>query len=262
MPMMFRQFGWSLAALVALAWLPLPAGAGERFDQSHALLGRVLSNFVANARVDYAALKTSPGDLDRYLSDVAALTPDEFAKWPEPDRLALLLNLYNAQTLRLIIDHYPLKSIRDIGLLPGAAWRRSIVRFGGEVMSLDHLEHEVIRGRYDEPRIHFAVVCAAVSCPPLRNEPYVGARLSEQLDDQARTFLADSGKNRYDGAAETLWLSAIFDWYKNDFTKPAGSLEAYVKPFLPAEVANAMGTARQLKVRFLDYDWALNEDRR
>jgi hypothetical protein len=259
--MTFRQLGWLPATLVACAWSPLPAGAAEGFDQSHALFGRVLSNFVANARVDYAALKTSPGDLDRYLSDVAVLTPEEFAKWPEPDRLALLLNLYNAQTLRLIIDHYPLKSIRDIGLLPGAAWRRSIVRFGGEVMSLDRLEHEVIRGRYDEPRIHFAVVCAAVSCPPLRNEPYVGARLGEQLDDQTRTFLADAEKNRYDAATESLWLSAIFDWYQDDFTKPAGSLEAYVKPFLPAEVAAATGRARQLKVRFLEYDWALNEVR-
>jgi hypothetical protein len=162
----------------------------------------------------------------------------------------------------LIIDHYPLKSIRDIGLLPGAAWRRSVVRFEGELMSLDHLEHKVIRARYDEPRIHFAVVCAAVSCPPLRSEPYVGARLSEQLDDQARKFLADPEKNRYAAAAGELWLSPIFDWYRDDFTKPAGSLEAYVKPLLPAEITAAMGRAPKVEVRFLDYDWALNELRR
>ncbi len=262
MIMMLHRISWSIATVVALAGLVPPSGAAEGFDQSHALFGRVLSNFVANARVDYAALKASPGELDQYLADVAAVVPRDFASWPESDRLALLLNLYNAQTLRLIIDHYPLKSIREIGLLPGAAWRRSVVRFGGEVLSLDHLEHEVMRARYDEPRIHFAVVCAAVSCPPLRSEPFVGARLGAQLDDQARRFLADPEKNRYAAAAGELWLSAIFDWYREDFTKPAGSLEAYVKPFLPAEVAAVMGRAAKLEVRFLEYDWALNELRR
>ena len=233
--------------------------AAAPFDRAHPRFARVLSNFVANARVDYARLKEAPGDLDAYLTEVADVKPDEFSKWSKPERLALLLNLYNAQTLRLIIDHYPVASIRSIGVLPGAAWRQLIVRFGGQVMSLEHLEHEIIRAEYGEPRIHFALVCAARSCPPLRPEPFVAARLSEQLDDQARLFLATKEKNRFDTVENVLWLSAIFDWYKGDFTKSGGTLESFVKPFLPEESAAALGRATKVKVRFTDYDWALND---
>jgi hypothetical protein len=244
---------------IALAVFANAALAAAPFDQTHSGFARVLSNFVSNARVDYAGLKAAPVDLDAYLTEIAAVKPGEFTQWPKEDRLALLLNLYNAQTLRLIIDHYPLKSIRSIGILPGAAWRQLIVRFGGQVMSLEHLEHEIIRAEYDEPRIHFALVCAAVSCPPLRPEPYVAARLTAQLGDQTRQFLATKEKNRFDAKEGVLWLSAIFDWYKSDFTKPAGSLENYVKPYLPAESAATLSRAKKVKVRFTNYDWTLND---
>jgi hypothetical protein len=211
--------------------------------------------------VDYAGLTKSPEILNRYLLAIASVPPEEFANWKREDRLALLLNLYNAQTLRLIVDHYPLKSIRSIGLLPGAAWRKVIVRFGGQVMSLDHLEHEIIRKGYNEPRIHFALVCAAVSCPPLRAEPYVGDQLDRQLNDQARQFMAQSEKNRFEAGTGTLWLSAIFDWYGDDFAE-TGSLVDYVQPFLPDEARAALKEADDVKVRFTDYDWALNEWKR
>jgi hypothetical protein len=251
-----------LSFLPGLLLVPGGAPAAEPLDQGHALFGRVLSNFVANAAVDYAGLKASPADLDDYLSQVASLPPETFAKGSKEQRLALLLNLYNAATLRLIIDHYPLKSIRSIGVLPGAAWRKPCVRFGGEVMSLDHLEHQIIRGEYDEPRIHFALVCAAVSCPPLRAEPYVAGRLDEQLDDQARTFLAATDRNRFDPAKDELWLSPIFDWYQGDFVPEGRSLAEYVKPFLPPEQAAALGRADAVKVRFTDYDWSLNDQKK
>jgi hypothetical protein len=102
-------------------------------------------------------------------------------------------------------------------------------------------------------------VCAARSCPPLRSEPYVAARLSAQLDEQARLFLATKEKNRYDARKNVLWLSASFDWYKGDFTKSGGTLESYVKPFLPAESAAALGRATKVTIRFNDYDWTLND---
>ncbi len=242
-----------LAALTA-------RGAGS-FDQSHARLGGVLAAVVQNGRVDYAKLKAAPDELDSYLKEIAAVPAAEFARWPEADRLALLINLYNAQTLRLIINHYPLKSIRSIGTLPGAAWRELIVRQGGRIMTLDHLENKVIRVEYNEPRIHFALVCAAVSCPPLRGEPYTGARLDAQLAEQTTAFLATSELNRYDAATGTLYLSPIFKWYAEDFTKPAGSLAAYVKPFLPAAQRTALTDPAKVKVKFTDYDWALNAQR-
>ncbi|MBI5771190.1 MAG: DUF547 domain-containing protein [Verrucomicrobia bacterium] len=238
------------------------AEAAGPFDQSHARFARVLGAVVQDARVDYAKLKASPAELDGYLQDVAAVPAAEFARWPEADRLALLINLYNAQTLRLIIDHYPLASIRSIGMLPGAAWREPVVRQGGLIMTLDHLENKVIRVQFREPRIHFALVCAAVGCPPLRAEPYVGARLNDQLDDQARRFLGAKEKNRFDPATGTLNLSPIFKWYAEDFTAAAGSVAAYVKAFLPEAQRQALSDPAKVKVTYTDYDWALNELKR
>jgi hypothetical protein len=247
-----RAACWTLLAVLLGA---VPARA---FDQTHARWGRVLDAFLSSNRVDYAGLKANPAELDAYLAEVAAVPAADFAQWPRADRLALLLNLYNAATFKLIADHHPVKSIRSIGTLPGAAWRMPVVRLGGQLMTLDHLEHQIIRAEYAEPRIHFALVCAAVSCPPLRPEPFTGAKLEAQLDDQTRLFLADTAKNRFDAAAGTLHLSPIFTWFKEDFTAGDTKLESWVKPFLPADAARALGAARRVKVKFTDYDWALN----
>ena len=247
-----------LLMVLLLLLPPFPARADEPFDQTHVRFTRVLAAVVNDARVDYAKLKADPADLDAYLKTVASVPAAEFARWSEADRLALLINLYNAQTLRLIVNHYPVKSIRSIGLLPGAAWRELNVRFGGNIMTLDHLENNIIRVNYQEPRVHFALVCAAIGCPPLRSEPFRGARLNEQLDDQARRFLATPEKNRFDAAKNTLHLSPIFKWYAEDFNQPAGSLARYVKPFLPEAQRTALSDPDKVKVRFTDYDWALN----
>mgnify|MGYP001611975455 CR=1 FL=1 len=244
---------------VAVALIAVTAHAAGAFDHTHARFARVLDAAVKEARVDYAKLKAAPAELDGYLKDVAAVPAAEFARWGEADRLALLLNLYNAQTLRLITDRYPLPSIRSIGVLPGAAWRERIVRQGGQILTLSHLENKIIRVDYREPRIHFALVCAAAGCPPLRSEPYVGVRLNEQLDDQTRRFLASSEKNRFDVATSTLHLSPIFKWYEQDFIAPAGSLAAYVKPFLPEAQRDALADPAKVKMRYTDYDWALND---
>jgi len=245
-------------SLISVIFATSSVRSADAFDMTHSRLGRVLAAVVRDAKVDYAKLKADPAELDAYLAEIAAVPAAEFARWPESDRLALLINLYNARTLRLIVDHYPLKSIRSIGALPGAAWRGLIVRQGGQLMTLSHLENRVIRVEYDEPRIHFALVCAAVSCPPLRSEPYTGAQLHAQLEDQARVFLAMAEKNRYDAATGTLYLSPIFKWYAEDFTKPAGSLAAYVKPFLPEPQRSALSDPVKVKVKYTDYDWALN----
>ncbi len=235
------------------------SSVAETFDQSHGRYARVLASTVKDGRVDYAKLKAAPAELDAYLKEVGTVSASDFAKWSKGDRLALLLNLYNAQTLRLIVDNYPLKSIRSIGTLPGAAWRGLIVRFGGQMMSLEHLENKIIRPDYKEPRIHFALVCAAVSCPPLRGEPFVGSRLDEQLDDQARKFLGNAESNRFDAAKNTLQLSQIFEWYKADFIGSAGSIANYVKPFLPKAQRDALTDPAKAKVQFIDYDWSLND---
>jgi len=245
--------------ILSVLLIARPEGTAAEFDQAHARFAGVLKTHVKNARVDYAGLKADPSGLDAYLNELASVRLEDFKTWTQAQRLALLLNLYNAQTLRLIVDHYPLTSIRKIGILPGAAWRIENVRFGGNVVSLDHLEHEIIRKDFDEPRIHFALVCAALSCPPLRSEPYVGDKLDQQLDDQAKLFLETPEKNRFDVGSNTLWLSPIFEWYEADFTKSADTLKNYVQPFLPEPARKALKQATEVTVKFNDYDWSLNE---
>lgn len=237
----------------------LALGADTPPPFRHEPLGRVLRAFVRDARVDYAALRARPTDLDQYLDQVAVMPRKDFHRRSREERFALLINLYNAATLRLIVDHYPVAGIREIGLLPGAAWRKQVVRFGGGRMSLDHLEHQILRPEYRDPRLHFALVCAAKGCPPLREEPYLPERLEEQLQDQAHRFLADTGKNRFEVSTATLWLSPIFEWYSPDFTAAGGSLVAYVRPLLPAETGAALAAVPEPRVRFTPYDWSLNE---
>lgn len=248
-----------LLALVFLGQHLSPPARSAEPPFRHDTFGRVLRECVKEAQVDYGLLKARPGDLDAYLDQVAAVRPEVFARWPESDRLALLINLYNAQTLRLMVDHYPIASIRKIGLLPGSAWRKKVVRWGGQVISLDDLEHEIIRKEYREPRIHFALVCAARGCPPLRDEPFVPDRLDEQLQDQGRRFLSETDKNRVEASTGTLWLSPIFEWFAADFTAGGLSVAEYVKPMLPEAARKELEAMGEPRIRFTDYDWSLND---
>ena len=160
----------TLLAVFAVLLNCATSSAAEGLVPLHSRFDGLLKKHVNDARVDYAALKAHPEELDGYLDDLAKISPAAFGKLPKSDRLACLLNLYNAATLKLITDHYPLTSIRNIGVLPGAGWRDLRVRFGGQIMSLEHLENKIIRAEYREPRIHFALVGAAIGCPPLRSE--------------------------------------------------------------------------------------------
>jgi hypothetical protein len=157
--------------------------------------------------------------------------------------------------VRLVAGAYPIASIRDLT----EPFKRPIVSLpalGSSPMSLDALENELIRKRFSEPRVHFALVCAAVDCPPLRNEAFVGRKMEQQLEEQARLFIGDPHKNRFDATAKVLELSAIFDWFRADFEK-AGSLRAFVAKHLGDGVY-----APGVVVRFRDYDWGLNDARR
>lgn len=245
-----------LCTLVLGLAILAPQAAGGGFDQTHAVFNCVLAEFVRDARVDYAALKARPEDLNRYLGTVAAVTRTEFKRWGEPEQIAFLSNAYNAYTLRLIINHYPIKSITDIGGFFKGPWDQPVVRLFGETLTLNTLEHQILRVDYAEPRLHFVLVCAAKGCPPLRSEAYVGARLEEQLVDQARLFLADSAKNRVVAADRTVYLSPIFKWYGSDFERKRGSVLAALKPYWPG---NSGGLVKgDFKMRYTKYDWSLN----
>ncbi len=256
-------------AAAGLALAPAPSGAAgpAAFDHGpwDTLLGahvRVLRGG-RESRVDYEGFQADRARLAAYLDALAAVERGTFDDWPPSGQLAFLINAYNAWTVELILRERPVDSIRDIGWLPGAAWRRRIVSLFGERRSLDDVEHGMIReaGRYDEPRIHFAVNCAAVGCPALRAEAYAGARLEAQLEDAARLFLADPSRNRFEDGR--LHLSPLFDWYEEDFgRRDAGSVRGFVArrgEALGLDAAQRERVARgEAPVRYTRYDWALN----
>lgn len=248
----------SRAFRAAVVWIAVAVPLARAFDHSHVELTGMLRGAVSDEAVDYRALRANPAALDGYLDRLAAVTAGEFDGWAATDRLAFLINLYNAATLRLIVDHYPVKSIRSIGLLPGSAWKRDVVRLFGRKVSLDHVEHEIIRKQYRDARVHFALVCAAKGCPPLRAEAYVGVRLNAQLDEQGRAFLGTRAKNRVDVTARTLHLSPLFKWFAGDFEAEAGSVPAFVAAFLPNEQSQAV-RGGGFTVAYTDYDWSLND---
>ncbi|NNE91132.1 MAG: DUF547 domain-containing protein [Verrucomicrobiales bacterium] len=225
------------------------AGPVRGFDHSN--LDAVLKKYVdSKGMVDYAGLQKNRSELDSYLKSTAAVTEKEFKGWNENEQLAFLMNVYNAETLQLIIDHYPVKTIKKIGPLIGTPWDVKSVELFGDTTTLNKLEHGILREDYDEPRLHFAIVCAAMGCPPLRTEAFTAAKLDEQLDDQARVFLSQANKNRVEG--DTLYLSPIFKWFDGDFEKGGKSVQDYVNPWFKADTS-------RLKVKYTDYDWDLNK---
>ena len=145
--------------------------------------------------------------------------------------------------------------------MPGAAFRERFIplqSLRGQVLSLNDIEHEILRKELGEPRIHFAIVCASKSCPELRSEAYRAKTLDEQLTQAARSFISDPSKNRFDAAARTLRLSPIFDWFRADFERSSASLPAFVARYAEPAVATALSSGGEVRIEFLDYDWSLN----
>jgi hypothetical protein len=246
-------------------------GAAAEFDQTYAGYDAVLKRFVADGRVDYKGLKSDSDALVHYLDSTAGVPEAEFKAWAQPERLAFLINLYNAATLKLIIDHYPVQSIKDIGGIFKGPWSQSIVRLLGKTITLDNLEHDIVRKQYNEPRIHMALVCAAKGCPLLRNEAYTAQRLNEQLDEASRHYLLSSKGLRIDPSNRVVYFSSIFKWYGEDFVTgflpPSGfsglakterAVANFCSGYLPATDSDYL-KAGGYSVKYLDYDWSLNE---
>ena len=220
-----------------------------------------------STQVDYAALAKDKSELDGYLSALAAIDTATFAGWNNDRQLAFLINAYNAYTLALIIEHYPdIGSIRDIGGFFSSPWKQAFAPLLGKTRTLDNIEHGLIRGdnKYQEPRIHFAVNCASIGCPALREEAYTEAKLSQQLESQTQRFLSDNSRHYIEG--NTLKVSKIFDWYRDDFEAPwrgatslNGFLLLYVSAFDLTEAQQRALRAGTLNIGFSDYDWALND---
>lgn len=271
---------------VAAVVLTLPiACAHALFDHQHrtwdALLKKhvVLVNEGTASRVRYEGFVRDRAALKAYLDSLAEVTSAEFNTWTKAQRMAFLINAYNAFTIEKILTRYPdIHSIWDFGKLFGNPFKDEFFMLFGEPFSLDRIEHGMLRkpGAYDEPRVHFAVNCASVGCPMLREESYVGTRLESQLEEQTRRFLSDRTRNRFDRAASRLEVSQIFKWYEVDWTSgyrgfasdavPLHSREqffaAYADLLADTEQDRDLIRARKAPLAFLDYDWSLNGAKR
>jgi len=203
--------------------------------------------------VDYKGFQRDSTALNAYLEQLSNNSPQE--TWTRQEQLAYWINAYNAYTVKLILDYYPVSSIRDIGskiFIPfiSSPWDIKFIKIGGKKYDLNNIEHSIIRKEFDEPRIHFAVVCAAYSCPKLRNEAYIPEILDQQLDDAARNFINNPENNIIH--MNEVQLSKLFSWYKGDFTK-SGDLLDFISKY------SDIKPQPNAKINYLDYDWSLNE---
>jgi len=268
-PRIRRVLNVVLVCLAALGAVASPAASAAAFDHAHAQWDALLKQHVAwtdgghASRVDYRGFGADHTALRSYLAGLSAVARSEYDSWTRQQRLAFLIDAYNAFTVELILTKYPdLTTIRDLGSFVRSPWKKKFFMLLGVEMSLDDIEQGTIRARgaFDEPRIHMAVNCASIGCPALRPEAFVDTRLDAQLDDSVRRFLGDRTRNRVDGGV--LRVSKIFDWYAADFSNKAGSVAKWLAGYaaqLADDAANqqAVRDAR-LKLEYLDYDWSLN----
>jgi hypothetical protein len=239
---------------------------------SHDAFDRVLQRYVdEEGRVDYTALAQQPADLDRYYDLLAAYSPDATpALFPSRQHeLAYWINAYNGGAMRAVLQHYPIASVADVdGWLPGKVGFFLLQRltFGGATTSLYYLENGVVRERYRDPRVHFALNCASGGCPRLPRTAFNGPELDAQLDREARRFVAEPRNVRVDHAERAVYLSSIFTWYESDFIdwpplggRPGVTLLDYVLLYSAPEQAAELRRASGYDVRFVPYDWSLND---
>ncbi len=246
--------------------LMLAMAPAQAFD--HATWNELLEKHVSWVRggdaaaVDYEGFAQDRDELKRYLAQLSDLEQDRYDEMNRDQKLAFLINAYNAFTVELILRHYPeIDSIKEIGNLFRQPWDIEFFELLGEERKLNELEHKMIRVWFDEPLIHFVVNCASVGCPALRPEALTGEHLDRQMHDSARRFLGDASRNRFDAEEDELQVSPIFDWYGKDFKASGG-----VKGFL-ANYAEQLSDNKETRLRirngnydleYTSYDWDLN----
>lgn len=258
--------------IVAMLLMIVPVTAhAQSFD--HTAWDDLLKRHVVVVRggvasqVRYDGMARDRAALTGYLSAAGRVSRATFDGWSKPDQLAFLINVYNAATVELILTGYPrIKSIKDLGGFIQGPWSKPFITLLGKTVTLDDIEHGLIRGsgRYNDPRIHFAVNCASIGCPALARAAYRGATIDAQLDAAARGFLSDRSRNRADGNG--VAVSSIFKWYRGDFEKGwrgARTLSAFFALYADSLGLNpalaAKAKAGQLSISFLAYDWQLNK---
>ena len=244
----------------------------QGFDQSHKAWDALVKKHVllvagGNAsQVRYAEFAKDRAALSGYLAALSGVAEGEFKGWSKAQQMAFLINAYNAFTVELILANYPVKSIKDIGSdLFSNRWKKKFFKLLGQDSYLDQVEHEMLRkpGAYNEPRVHFAVNCASIGCPMLREEAFAAERLEAQLEEQTRRFLSDRSRNRF--ANGRLEVSEIFKWFKEDWTSGYRGIQSreqffatYAKLFSDDPAQQQLIAESKAPISHLDYDWTLN----
>ncbi|MGY0564810.1 MAG: DUF547 domain-containing protein [Paraglaciecola chathamensis] len=272
----------TVSGLVITLFSPVLHAA--EFDHRYTNFDQLLTQVVQTSadkkqtRVNYQRLSVKSDILQRSLNAFSAVSKSQFDGWDEQQQLSFLINAYNGFTLKLIIDNWDefkqgdADSIRDLGSLFTTPWEKKFFTLFNEKHNLDDIEHEMVRKWFKEPRIHAALVCAAVSCPPLRDEAFVASALTTQLDSQMQRFLADNSRNeiKINGQEGEASLSSIFKWYRGDFEKGQQGfhslfdlLSTYSEALVEGD-DNAQAQRNLLKsadypITFKDYDWRLND---
>ncbi len=232
----------------------LPSASKEQVIESfdHGDFNALVKKYTRDGWVDYEGLRGKADKLDRYITSLAEVSLDGMGRNEE---LALLLNAYNAFTLRLILDYYPVASIMDIP--KEKRWEDVRWKIGGHTWSLDQIEHEHIRPQFADPRVHFALVCAATGCPPLRAEAYTGARIEEQLEDQARKVHNSDRWLRLDAETGDLYLTQLYEWYREDFGTDDAAIIAHAARY-HAPLKTFLDKGGKVTIHWMKYEWKLN----
>jgi hypothetical protein len=271
---------WGLVGILLALGAAGLARAAQQPSFTYAPYADVLKTYVDDAGlVDYKGLKAHREELDRFARELADLDPVVYEKWTDKEKVAFWINAYNALTLQVIIDHYPIKagffgsfvypknSIRQIS----GVWDEITFPVMGKPTTLEGIEHGTLRKKFSEPRIHLALVCAAMGCPKLRNEPYVAEKLDEQFADQTRIFVATHSKFRINQDRGQVHISPIFKWFGEDFVDkygtsmkysgfdaPERAVLNYVSKYLSQQDRQYLEQG-DYQIKYLDYDWSLNE---
>ena len=247
--------------------------ASAMFDHHHSLWNQLLRQHVSwvsggvASQVDYAGLQRNRAALNVYLRHLSSVNRTEYNSWHRDQQLAFLINAYNAFTVELILTKYPnLDSIKDLGSFLRSPWKKEFFTLLGERRHLDNVEHDMIRGEFNEPLIHVAVVCASIGCPALRDHAFTSENLESSLTDSMRRFLSDRSRNRYNAERKTLQVSKIFDWYRGDFEKDqrgyrelSDLFAAHATELSADPAVQALIKAGRVPIEFIKYDWGLND---
>lgn len=236
------------------------------FNHSHQSWNSLLKKYVVTKkdynRFQYKKLKENKKDmsqLKKYLQSLSSVSMKDYEAFTKEQKLAFLINAYNAFTVDVIFTRYPVKSIRDIGFLSLGPWRRENIKLLSKEMSLHQIEKDYLIDKFNAPRIHFAINCASVGCPSIQPFAFTASDLENQFEISAQDFVLNQSKNFYDKKEKKLKLSKIFDWYAYDFDEKYGSVKKYLAPILAKQDKKLEKKIFSSEIEYLDYDWALNE---